>query len=275
MPRALLSRLLHPLTPAIVLTGTLCLAGSHELWAQAAAQAQAGPPVVNTVDGGTSEVLQSIFIPPIAGAPFSLTLETEWSRPFGTSGGTVTVANRRHIMRDGVGRLYQERWILVPKNSKMESRMNLIQIGDPNAHTLYNCFVFQKRCELVTFNHAASTVYQPSAAPTGPLPNGEGQRTREDLGQSNVAGVETVGYRETTTINAGVLGNDQAMVTTREFWYSPRLQISLLSTLDSPHSGKQQFRVTEISPTDPDPRFFNLPEGYTVVDLRNVEPPRN
>ena len=236
--------------------------------------AQTPPKVVSTVDGGASEVLQSIFIPPIAGAPFSLTLETEWSRPFGTSGGTVTVANRRHIMRDGTGRIYQERWILVPKNSKMESRMNLIQLADPNAHTLYNCFVFEKRCELVAYTGSTTTTYQPSVAPSGPLPNGEGQRVREELGASNIGGVDTVGYRETTTVNPGVLGNDQAMVTTREFWYAPRLQINLQSTLDSPHVGKQQFHVSQVSPTDPDPSYFNLPEGYAVVDLRNIEPPR-
>jgi hypothetical protein len=38
------------------------------------------PPVVHIQGGGTSGRIESIFIPPLAGAPFSLTLVTEWSR---------------------------------------------------------------------------------------------------------------------------------------------------------------------------------------------------
>jgi hypothetical protein len=93
---------------------------------------------VLTFDGGTRQTLESIFIPPMAHAPFSLTLETEWVRPLG-NGGTYTVANKRKIMRDSAGRIYQERWLLVPKNGKMESKMDYIQISDPAEHTLYNC----------------------------------------------------------------------------------------------------------------------------------------
>ena len=40
-------------------------------------------------DGGGQEVLQSIFVPYMANAPFSLTLAAEWSRPM-NNGGTFT-----------------------------------------------------------------------------------------------------------------------------------------------------------------------------------------
>jgi hypothetical protein len=56
------------------------------------------PPVIHIQDGGTSGRMESIFIPPLVGAPFSLTLVTEWSRPLG-NGGTFTLANRRRIVR--------------------------------------------------------------------------------------------------------------------------------------------------------------------------------
>ena len=46
--------------------------------------AQGPPPPPASVhlvaDGGTQQTLESIFIPPLANAPFSLTLETEWTR---------------------------------------------------------------------------------------------------------------------------------------------------------------------------------------------------
>ena len=77
-----------------------------------------------------------------------------------------------------------------------------------------------------------------------------------------------MGTRETTTINAGVNGNDQPMVTRREFWYSPQLQINLRSIVETPQLGKQMFTVTEVNPSEPDARLFQLPEGYPVVDQR-------
>ena len=38
-------------------------------------------------DGGGQEILQSVFVPLLANAPFSLTLATEWTRPM-NNGGT-------------------------------------------------------------------------------------------------------------------------------------------------------------------------------------------
>jgi hypothetical protein len=79
--------------------------------------AQAPKPKVNwvhTEDGGVTEVLQSIAVPPKPGAPFTLTLETEWVKQL-FDGGTTTLVNKRRIARDAAGRVYQERWALVPK----------------------------------------------------------------------------------------------------------------------------------------------------------------
>ena len=56
---------------------------------------------VNTEDGGVSETLQSIVVPPKAGAPFTLTLETEWVKTL-YDGGTVTFVNKRRIARDAL-----------------------------------------------------------------------------------------------------------------------------------------------------------------------------
>lgn len=72
-------------------------------------------------DGGVTEILQSIFIPPRAQAPFSLTLHTEWVKSL-SDGNTITHVNQRHISRDSQGRIFQERCNLVPKNGKLESR---------------------------------------------------------------------------------------------------------------------------------------------------------
>jgi len=225
------------------------------------------PPVIQVADGGTTGRMESIFIPPIANAPFSLTLATEWSRPLG-NGGTFTLANQRHIVRDGKGRIYQERWLLVPKGSKIQSRMDVVQITDPMQHTWLNCGVQEKVCELLTYSLVPDMVYKPAIGTTGPLPDGTGFRQHEDLGLSNSNGVNTTGYRETLTLNPGVLGNDRPMITTREFWYSSQLGINLISKIDDPQNGKQAFEVKELTTSEPDPRFFEAPEGYKVVDRR-------
>ena len=65
-------------------------------------------------DGGVREVLESIVIPPIPNSPFEATLDTEWVR-YAPDGATITFVNERHIARDRRGRIYEERWALVPK----------------------------------------------------------------------------------------------------------------------------------------------------------------
>jgi hypothetical protein len=236
--------------------------------------AQNPPPHTDNVyvihDGGATGRMESITVPPIPGAPFSLTLLTEWSRSLAGS-GTMTLTNQRPIMRDGKGRIYQERWFLVPKGGTQKSEVEILQIMDPIQHTWYNCAVRSKICELLNFNMRGDMTYKPSIGVTGPLPDGKGYRQHEELGTSNTSGEDVTGYRDTTTLNPGVMGNDQPLVGTRESWYSPHLAINLISKVDSPTTGKQIFTVTALTTSEPDPKFFEIPEGYKIVDHRRPE----
>jgi hypothetical protein len=172
-------------------------------------------------------------------------------------------------VRDHAGRIYQERWLLVPKGGKIESQMNLIQIYDPNEHTGYDCFLLGRQkgyCELNTY---AGLVRKDAVQPNGPLPNNTGYRTHEDLGTRVIEGVETVGTRDTSIINAGVMGNDEPMKIVREFWHSPELGVNLVSIVSDPRFGTQTFTLTDVEVTEQaDPKFFELPEGFQVVDER-------
>jgi hypothetical protein len=234
----------------------------------AIAQTQTQQTSVRVPDGGTSGRMESIFVPPKPDAPFSLTLATEWSRPM-ANGGSFTLANERRIVRDSKGRIYQERWILVPKGSKIKSQMDIFQITDPEQHTWYNCLAALKECRIYNYRMTTTQNYQPAIGATGPLPDGSGIRTHEDLGVGNTAGVDTHGYRETLTLNPGVMGNDKPMVTTREFWYSAQLGFNLISMVDDPQNGKQVFTVKDLSTSEPELSYFDVPEGYKVVDHRN------
>jgi hypothetical protein len=228
-------------------------------------------------DGGVTytrheELLESIFVPYLAHAPFSLTLSTEWSRPM-RNGGTYTVVNARPIKRDSMGRVYQERWTLSPKGSKVASRMSWIQIANPVDHTLYECTPVQHVCELRTLRDTTSLRFRPETFKAGPLPEGKGVRTHEDLGAEYFAGVPVHHYRDTTTLNVGVMGNDVAMSTVRDYRFSTELGFNLMSVLDTPSVGRQMFTVTDVTTTEPDTRFFLPPEGYRVVDYRQTSPP--
>jgi hypothetical protein len=256
---------------SVSLAGCLTLPGALFICGTSL-RAQTGQAVIGTHDGGTSELLESIFIPPKPNAPFSLTLETEWTRPMG-NGGTFTLANKRRIMRDSAGHVYQERWYLVPKGGSIEPTMNYTQIADPYEHVGYSCEVASKTCFTEPYRRSAAATYQPAIGVSGPLPNGQGFRKVEDLGRKEIEGLETTGFRETTTANPGVFGNDQPMITIREFWYSPQLGINLISLFDSPQSGKQQFTATKVSTAEPDPHRFTLPEGFSV-DRSGIEEPK-
>jgi hypothetical protein len=265
----------------ILVTAVLLVTGDRTAQAQ-----DDGSTVV--LDGGGEEILQSIFVPYIQHAPFSLTLATEWSRPL-NNGGSFTVVNSRPIRRDSAGRVYMERWLLAPKGSKIPSRMSWIQIADPVAHTLYQCSPQQKVCELLTLRDTTNLRFSPDrgtsqtntavqnrpGSKTVPLKDGKGTLTLEDLGATYVQGVACHHYRSTTTLNPGVLGNDMPMSTIREYCHADELGINLTSMVDAPQVGRQTFTVTEINTTEPDPSFFQPPEGYQVVDHRTNKPPAN
>lgn len=229
-------------------------------------RAQNGAPAM---DGGVSETLQSIYIPPLVNAPFSAVVHTEWAKPL-PGAGSYTLVNQRQVARDSQGRIYEERWLLVPKGGRFESVMNIIQIADPNARTLYNCFLLQRphRCTLQRYAEKALTSYQPPVLQTGHLAGDTGFTLHENLGVRSIQGVDTVGTRDTTTFNPGVFGNDRAFDVTREFWTAGELGVNLISELNDPRIGRQTFTLTDLSFAEPSPELFELPAGYQVVDVR-------
>jgi hypothetical protein len=219
-------------------------------------------------DGGVDQVLQSIVIPPMLNSPFSLTLQTEWVQTL-SDGGTITLVNERHIARDKRGHIFQERKMLAPKTRPQLSRITVLQIADPDLHHVYDCFVNDPRhiCEEHGYSVTTSTVVNPLGPPPGPLPNGIGTASRESLGQSTLQGLNATGIRESITYNVGVFGNDNPMTLEREYWYSTKLGINLLSRRTDPRFGTQTFTVTDLALGDPDPQFFELPKGFKVAHL--------
>lgn len=106
----------------------------------------------------------------------------------------------------------------------------------------------------------------------------------ESLGKQLVEGVEAEGTRTTRTIPAGEIGNEQPIQIVSERWYSPELQVTVMTRQSDPRVGETTYRLTNINRADPDRALFEIPAGYTVreggpvrsrVDMLPMRRPRN
>jgi len=88
----------------------------------------------------------------------------------------------------------------------------------------------------------------------------------------SIEGVSVQHYRETQTIPAGEIGNDQDLAITSEFWYSGELRLNLKATRNDPRFGEESLAVSDIDRSEPPASQFEIPADYTVTDVpRNTE----
>lgn len=94
---------------------------------------------------------------------------------------------------------------------------------------------------------------------------GEEART-EPLGQQTIEGVAAEGTRSVVTIPAGSIGNDRPIEIVSERWYSPQLQVVVLSRHSDPRFGETTYRLTGIERDEPDAAAFAVPSDFTVKE---------
>lgn len=85
----------------------------------------------------------------------------------------------------------------------------------------------------------------------------------EDLGKQVIEGVSVQGTRSTATIPAGAMGNERPIEIVSERWYSPELQMNIMTKRNDPRMGETVYTVTNLNRADPDPSLFQVPAGYT------------
>ena len=227
------------------------------LTAQESDEASRGP------DGGTRVHVGGIEILPVTGKPFSGRDSIDWTRNL--EDGTVVVSHLdANLARDSQGRIYREHVSFAPANSNQPSKRRDIILLDPVAHARTTCVVATRHCTIT--GYYAPTSFTPR--PAGLFDKGTRSLTRESLGSDIADDLNVVGTRETISINAGVVGNSQPLVSTREFWYSPDLQVNLSVTRKDPREGTQTIHVLDLSRSEPDPAMFRIPAGFAVDDRR-------
>jgi hypothetical protein len=86
----------------------------------------------------------------------------------------------------------------------------------------------------------------------------------EKLAARDIEGVRAEGVRRTTTIPAGEIGNDLPIEIVSEEWFSPELQVLVLTERKDPRLGTSTYRVVNVIRAEPASYLFEVPSDYTV-----------
>ncbi|MEJ7622696.1 MAG: hypothetical protein WKF34_01765 [Pyrinomonadaceae bacterium] len=89
----------------------------------------------------------------------------------------------------------------------------------------------------------------------------------EELGTRDFEGVSAEGTRKITTIPAGAIGNERAIETIYERWYSKELGMVVYSKNTDPRFGEQTYRLSNLIRAEPDPSLFNR-----LTTIRKIDP---
>jgi hypothetical protein len=227
------------------------------------------------VEGG---VIAEVFAPQgQKGQPYTCTRKiTTVQKLF--DGTTITRTTTSREARDSEGRTMQETKQMMGEMGEGALEFVHTSVMDPAKRVW---IVWQSPSKVVNLIHLPdpaerTAVPRPATprVPVQPNPQTAGQARQrpqthtERLEGKMVAGLYAEGTRTTTTIPVGMMGNDRPLVTVREIWRSRELGLIVLTTNDDPRSGVETNEVTELDRGEPDPKLFQVPDGYTVKEQK-------
>jgi len=96
------------------------------------------------------------------------------------------------------------------------------------------------------------------------------QKAEERLARRTIEGVRVDGVRRTSTIAAGAIGNERAIVVTTEEWTSPELKVLVLSEHTDPRTGTSTYKLVNLKRTEPAASLFQVPADYTITQMPGV-----
>jgi hypothetical protein len=207
----------------------------------------------------------------VAGAPFSAVEEITMTQTL-ADGNRIVRTMRRKVYRDSQGREGAEQEATMATMMVLGERVSVpsIIITDPISGVTYNLDPAKKtawkragvQISLALVGNMAGVVR--SAFP-GVVP------AKEQLAPTMVEGLPVEGTRSTTTVPAGQVGNERDILVVDEVWYSPDLQMNLMTKHSDPRGGETVYKLTTISRSEPDPALFQVPAGYTITEGRPPE----
>lgn len=174
------------------------------------------------------------------------------------------------VYRDSDGRVRREMGVDLPMPMANPAKHNLIVITDPVAGTRYVLNPANKTARQMPMRGPKHEAGQKGPRPDGP--GGPNDVVREQLGTKTVNGMPAEGVRVTRTIPAGTMGNEKAITVVTERWYSPDLQMVVMTTHSDPMMGTVTTNLTNIKQVAPDAALFQVPADYTVKTGKDGDP---
>lgn len=95
-----------------------------------------------------------------------------------------------------------------------------------------------------------------------------GDARTEPLEPRTIEGLRAEGTRTTMTIPAGAIGNVLPIEVVSERWYSPELQIVLMTRRSDPRLGETVYRLTGIVRGEPSPDLFRIPPDFRIEEMK-------
>jgi hypothetical protein len=206
----------------------------------------------------------------VKGSPYSAQFSTENTQVL-ADGTRITRKSDGVVYRNTEGRTRREQTLDALGPIPIEGApKHLIFINDPVAGAHYVLDVQDHSAHKLPFRDLPPTQNGPPNEFEG---SPEPVKT-ESLGKRVIEGVEAEGTRSTITIPVGRIGNDRPLEVVSERWYSPELQLVVLSKHNDPFSGENVYRLTGISRNEPPLTLFEVPADYRVTEERPPGEPR-
>lgn len=170
------------------------------------------------------------------------------------------------IARDSSGRTMRSQTVK-GFHSGAGAGATIVTIFDPVAHERIQYNETTRRARIFVFpssNSGSPGHNWRHRHPRGSNPNVQ----RISLGTQTMDGLDVQGTKITRTIPTGQIGNSQPIVTTRETWYSPDLQMVIESSRTDPRFGQTVYTVQNLQRAEPAASLFQVPAGYQTKTIQ-------
>ena len=195
----------------------------------------------------------------VTGAPYSAQAVTQFTQTL-ANGDHIQRTTSASIARDSQGRTRMERSFgAIGALSAERGSGKAVMIFDPVGGKSY---VLDANSRTARSTPIPEARLNPNFHPRHELASVKS----EDLGTQVIQGVTAQGKRETRVIPAGREGNEKDIDIVTETWYSPDLQVVVMSKTSDPRFGESVYQLNSISRTEPDPALFSVPSDYTVKE---------
>lgn len=214
----------------------------------------------------------------VTGAPLSGTLLVTRDTTL-ADGNKIHNESQSQVYRDSQGRVRRETGVNLVTPATGSVQRNLVVIIDPVAGKRYMLNPDNKTAREMPMHgprhgdKSGGVHIGAMGGPDGPGPvtinavggpDGPGAATKEQLGTMAVNGLQAEGVRVTRTIAKGQIGNDKPIEVVTERWYSPDLQIAVMTVHTDPMMGTMTTKLVNVTKGDPDASLFQVPSDYTI-----------